>query len=197
MKHGRDNQREKCYRAEREALWPITTALPTVKDVERYLKRQSKRATLVSRYGRAVNLTEHTMEIKDGRGRRNACAFESYAIALPLWARSDVVALHEWAHVIHKRLNWSGAMLPENKGTRTAELSDQYAAAHGWQWAAIFLDLVTFCIGREAAAAFKTALRKHHVRFKPKRQRSAPVDREAMIARMAKARAARAMTLAA
>lgn len=55
-------------------------------------------------------------------------------------------------------------------GSRALELRG--GAAHGWQYAAIYLDLVHFCMGKEAADALKAAFKDHKVRFRPKRQRT-------------------------
>lgn len=194
MKKERDNRREKLYRAERQALCALETSYPTIKDVTRFICKCCNRATIKTRYGQAVNVDGWAIEIADGRGTRNALAYGTNKISLPAgWARTDRVALHELAHIIHSRLSGNWAL--SAKGTRTDELKG--GAAHGWQFAAIYLDLVTFCMGKEAGAALKAAYRANGVRFKPKRQRNAPVDREAMIARMAKARAARMTKLAA
>lgn len=184
----RDNQREKCYRAERQSLHPIWEPLPTVKDVERYLKKQSKRATLRSRYGHAVDVSDWKLRVKDGRGTRNALAYEHYAIGIPLWARNDVVVLHEWAHVIHKRISRYHYMSGVHGASRVKELGG--GAAHGWQWAAIFIDLLHFCKGKDAADAFKAALRKNNARWTPKKKRPISEEqRQVLRDRLAKARA--------
>lgn len=181
----RDNQRSKVYAAERLALEPLQTPIPTVRDVERYLAKQSKRKTLQERYGTAVDLTRWPIQVKDGRGRSNACAFyDAKSIALPLWARNDRVILHEWAHIIHMRLGLGRA------GTRSAELLG--GASHGWQFVAIYLDLIRFCMGREAWVAMKAACKQKRVRWKAKRARTMSLEaRQALKERMTLARAAR------
>lgn len=183
----RDNQRSKLYKAERVALEGRAKPLPSVKDVERYLVKQSKRKPLQERYGSVVDLQRWSMQVKDGRGRVKACAFhDARSIAIPRWARNDWVVLHEWAHIIHMRLSSAYS----RGGTRTVELDG--GAAHGWQFAAIYLDLVRFCMGREAWSALKEAFRSHKVRYRAKRPRSmSPETRQALSERMALARAAR------
>lgn len=159
----RDNQRARLYAAENEAfgkgdnLKPIATKLPKVKDVERYVKRQMKRATLKKRYSSALN---NEIEIHDGRGHRCAKAYGTRTIAIPLWARCDWVVLHETAHIIHARILRIGYRPP---GSRLKELYG--GAPHGWQFAAIYMDLVRFCMGKEAADTLKAEFKKHKVRF--------------------------------
>lgn len=169
----RDSQRGKLYKAEREALQKLAKPLPTVQDIERYLKRQSKRTTLSSRYGNAVDVIDWKLQVTDGRGTRHGYAHGSYKIGMPLFARNDWYTLHEWAHIIHSRIStaWFG---PNGRrhldvGSRTQELKG--GAAHGWQYAAIYIDLVHFCMGKDAADALKASFKKHKVRFRPKQKR--------------------------
>jgi len=156
----RDTQRSKLYKAE-QVLDRFAAPLREVADVEKYIARQMKRATLRARYGTAVDPDRWSLAIKDGRGTRCALAYGSHAISLPLWARKDWVVLHELAHVIHNRLSRSFG------GSRIAELHG--GASHGWQFAAIYLDLVRFCMGAEAHDALKASFKERKVRFRPKR----------------------------
>lgn len=161
----RDTQRSKLYAAERDALIAYSKPLPSVKDVEEYLRKQMRRATLKRRYGDAVDLKVWPIRVTDGRGTRHALAHGTRKISLPLWARHEWVVLHETAHIIHERL----AITPGwRQGDRTRELAG--GAAHGWQFAAVFLDLVRFCMGAEAGDALKVAFKARRVRFKPKRK---------------------------
>lgn len=52
----------------------------------------------------AAQLYGARVKVKDGRGRRRACAFwDRYpTIALPRWARNDVVVAHEVAHLFFR-----------------------------------------------------------------------------------------------
>lgn len=185
----RDNQRSKLYKAEREALMPLETNFQTIPTVERFLCKCCKRMTIIKRYGRTVDLERHPIEITDGRGTINALAHGTYKISLPAgygsnWARTDRVALHELAHIIHNRMAWRNI-----GGTETTRLRG--GASHGWQFAAVYLDLVRFCMGKEAADALKASFRKHRVRFRPKQKRKTTATPEQLAARMAAARAAR------
>lgn len=163
----RDSQRSKLYKAERKALEPLKTELPTVGDVERYIHKQVKRVALQTRYGGALDLERWPLKITDGRGTRKALAHGSRKISLPAgWARCDWVALHEFAHIVHNRLG----VVPLY-GTRTKELEG--GASHGWQFAAIYIDLVHFCMGAEAADALKAEFKAARVRWRPKQKRTA------------------------
>lgn len=192
----RDSQVSKLYRAEREAWQIFSMPLPTTADIRQYLERQSGRKALQRRYGDAINVTEWELEIADGRGTRHASAFGSHRISIPLWARNNWVVLHEWAHIIHNRLNVDGRISSTTfdlwrHGSRRQEL--QGGAAHGWQFAAIYLDLVHFCIGRDAAVALKAAFKKHKVRYRPK---AARVPTQEQLQRLAAMRAGRRAPIA-
>ncbi|MFP1646285.1 hypothetical protein [Pontitalea aquivivens] len=187
----RDSQRSKLYKAEREAWQVFSSPLATVADIRQYLERQSTRKPLQHRYGDAINVTEWELEIADGRGTLHAAAYGSHRISIPLWARNNGVVLHEWAHIIHNRLEIDGRISSTTfdlwrHGSRRQELRG--GASHGWQFAAIYLDLVHFCIGKEAAAALKEAFKKHKVRYRPKRTR---VPTQEQLERLATMRAAR------
>jgi len=169
----RDTQRAKLYRAEEAALKRLCKPLPTVQDIERYLREQSQLKPLRSRYGMAVDVTDWPLEVSDGRGRRRARAYDTHTIAIPLWARNNWLVLHEWAHIVHSRLGkeWRWTRCREGIGSRSAELRG--GAPHGWQYAAVYLDLVRFCIGKDAAEALKVSFKERKVRFKPRRTRTA------------------------
>lgn len=127
----RDTQRSKLYRAERAALSSIASPLPTVGDIERYLEGQSARATLRSRYGKAVDVSDWKLRVTDGRRCRRALAYGTYKIAIPRWARNDWVVLHEWAHIVHARITAmeNGECLPRMLVTAAASPSLQAARA--------------------------------------------------------------------
>lgn len=169
MKRARDTQRQKHYDAEREALWSISTPLPTVADVERYCRKTLARKRVIARWPQCGSM----VDVGDGRGRRKACAIGTREIRIPLWARNDAVVLHELAHIIVNR-QWRGQTL----------------ASHGWQFASVFLDLVWLCMGAEARDALKAAYKKHGVRHKAPRAKRvmSPEQKAALVARLAVAR---------
>ena len=194
MKNGeRDNQRSKLYKAENTALRPIETNFETIKATEKFLNKCCEKATLIKRYGSVIDLKNHPIKITDGRGTTNALAHGDYKISLPSyygtnWARTDRVSLHELAHIIHNRITNNRKYA--SKGIRVKELSG--GASHGWQFAAIYLDLVRFCMGKEAEEKLKKSFRENNVRFSPKSTRKITDEtRKALRQRISVARAAR------
>lgn len=186
----RDSQRSKLYTAEKEALEQFATPLPTVDDIQAYILKQSARTTLQTRYGRAMEVANWPIMIGDGRRTRRALAYGTNKMTFPRWARKDWVVLHEWAHIIHNRLAARGSLLKSNVGARTEELRG--GAAHGWQYAAIYLDLVRFCMGKETHDKLRAAFKEHRVRFKAKSTRVATPE---MIERLAQARLKRSVSI--
>jgi hypothetical protein len=161
----RDSQRGKAYKAERVLDDPkFSGPLPTVQNIEAYVMLIGLKAPLRKRYGSALDLKHYPITVGDGRGTRRALAHGSHKITIPLWARSEWIVLHEVAHIVHTRL-YSGW----GNGSRAVELGDPNAAWHGWQWAAVYLDIVRFVKGKEAYDALKASFKKHKVRFRPKR----------------------------
>jgi len=67
--------------------------------------------------------------VKDGRGRRKACAYQgSRTIALPKWARNERVVIHECAHLLTDREHAShGAQYMKNY----IELLEKYGPTSG------------------------------------------------------------------
>jgi len=160
----RDMQKAKLYRAEREAFTgydPACVRFETMKELDDYINGK----VLQSSWWRTYEIKgtgQHSqnrkrvahpisrvtkMRISDGRGTRIARGGGSW-MNMPKWARSKWVILHEIAHNIQF----------EDPG-------------HGWQFAAIYLDMVGRFIGSEAKAKLKAAFKKHKVRFRPKSNR--------------------------
>lgn len=168
----RDTQRSKVYKAER-VLRQFAKPLPKVADVERFVKKQMARKAITNRYPRATRVTK----VKDGRGRRAACAWAGHTISIPLWARNDAIVLHEMAHIIVNREFWNVDY-----------------ASHGWRFASVFLDLVRFVMGRDAHDALKASFKEHGVKFnKPRAKRVyTPEQIEILRTRLAAAKEARA-----
>jgi putative metallohydrolase (TIGR04338 family) len=164
------------------ALTPIGMRLPEMADLERYVKDVMGRGRLVQRYG--VGPCRAPVKVKDGRGRRNACAWINQ-IEMPCALRTKWVVLHELAHVICDRVE--GEMRYQ-----------EHTPGHGWRFAEIYLylvktHLVKTHLGQDRHDALKAAFKAHHVRFrKPVRRIMTPEQRAACCARLALARAARA-----
>lgn len=189
----RDTQRLKLHRASHEASQGHSSPLATTSDIQKYLERQSARKVLQRRYGNAVDVTGWALRVSDGRSRRSAGVFGTDEISIPRWARNDWLVLQLWAHIIHKRTCVDGVISSTScdfleMGSRSRELRG--GAHHGWQYAAIFLDLVHFCIGEEAAVALKAAFKKHKVRYRPKKTRVATQEQLQRLAAMRAARTA-------
>ena len=152
MKRPRDSQRQKVYDAEKaaflDAFWaPLDDN--SIEGARRYVKQVigSKRwATLALRYD--YPSSNITIAVKDGRGRRSACA-STWRVSLPVHTRSKPIILHELAHTLtnHQR------KLP----------------GHGWLFCRAYLDLVSTFIGADAKKKLKASFRDHKVKTNPKR----------------------------
>jgi len=148
----RDVQKSRVYTAE-ECLRQFSKPLPTVVDVETYLKRVWRSKRFRADYTSAW--LGGPPRVKDGRGRRSGCA-GYWSMSLPLFARNDWYALHELAHTVAMRERPQGR--------------DLTWQAHGWQFASTYLRLVLLFMGREAHDALKASFKLHRVRTRPKRQ---------------------------
>lgn len=169
MRDVRDSQRSRVYKAERK-VYHLGAPLREVKDIERFIKKQLARKAITRRYPDATK----KVVVGDGRGRRAACAWGDWKISIPLWARHEMVVIHELAHIVANR----------HYGSRGV-------AAHGWEFCSVFLDLVRFIMGREAHDALKASFKEHRVRFtKPRARKPLTAEQKAALAaRLAEARA--------
>lgn len=170
----RDSQRSKVYKAER-AIWQAhRQPLPTVRDVERYVKRMFTMLRVRDAYPVATDTWQQLPEVRDGRGCRSARGGRN-RITIPLWARDTFVVTHELAHTFCQR----------EHGEKTA--------AHGWEYCSIYLKLVLYGMGRQAHDELKASFKAHKVRFtKPrKRQPLSPERRAQLAARLAATRVIR------
>lgn len=163
----RDTQRAKLYRAD-EALNAFAPKLPEVIDVYRFVGKVWKSERVRSAFPKA---TLHWGEprIADGRGCRNARG-GAHRIIIPRWARNAGVVLHELSHTITLR-TYGHAMVP----------------AHGWEFCDVYLRLTLYMLGREAHDALKAAMKKHGVRFRPKKKRAMTDEQKAALADRLKA----------
>ena len=119
----RDTQRSKVYKWERanKLLWDVSKKNMSLEDCQALANKA------FDRYG-----LSHPV-VKDGRGRSAACWKPGQnRIDLPLWARSEVVCLHECAHGITDRFY-------------EAHSPGEEFAWHGPEFMRVFLDLlITF-----------------------------------------------------
>ncbi len=177
----RDSQRSKLYEAEGVLQnWPGAkswgkSSVPAMQD---YVDKLTNSAWWKRRGWESTFRGDH-IEVRSGQGRRVAAALGDYAITLPLWARSEAVLLHEVAHIANVR-----------KAQTFFFTEDR--AAHGWEFAAIEVELVHHMMGKDAADALKKSFREHKVRYKkPQKRNLSPEQRQACRERLEVARAAR------
>ena len=113
--------------------------------------------------------------VGDGRARRKACWQPStYEIKLPQWARTEPVILHEMAHWIVDK-----ATVPRSDGSTGFWVAqyDPDHAAHGKEFASVFLELVRLQLGVKATKVLKASYKQHRVKRDPQPQ---PIHRKAL-----------------
>jgi len=153
----RDSQRAKVYKAENAVMKPHVTPLPTMADVEGFVRKVWTSQRVMEAWPRAAGRhsgwSGFIPKVKDGRGRRNSCANGGMSISIVLPHRNDWIVCHELAHiVIHRELGWN-------------------VAGHGWQFCSVYLKLVLWFMGREAHDALKKSFKLHKVKFYPPRKK--------------------------
>lgn len=165
----RDSQRSKLYRAENILTQPRYDCTDmSVSAMEKYVLEVRTNPYLRRRY---ENELARSIYVGDGRARVKAAGDER-GIYMPRWSREPYIVLHELSHCIQWRRY--GAW-------RTA--------GHGWQFCAIYLDLVRFMMGRDAYEALKLSFRANRVRWTPKKRVVMSEEaKEKLRARMAYAR---------
>ena len=141
----RDNQRSKVYEAER-IIFHRGQEFKNMKDINKYVNHICK-----SMFWKKLN-GSLDIDVKDGRGRRKPCAFNSYTIALPRWGRQEAVILHELTHTL---ISFNG----------------YYLAHHGNEFAKMYLNLVRHYMGREFYLDLKTSFKKFHVHYSVKKSK--------------------------
>lgn len=136
----RDQQRSRVYAAENAAFDKSKSEGMTVEQVERFVEEVWNSRT-VERMRRSI--WTRAPRVHDGRGHRRAVSYGGM-IAIPLWARSRWVVLHELAH----------------------ELTTQ-EPAHGPHFVANYLTLVERFLGFEARERLGAEMRKRNVKTRP------------------------------
>lgn len=144
----RDGQRARLYRAETDAFAAHPEPawrLPSVTAVEAFVRDVLDEDWFRVRFGTFSRVT-----VKDGRGTRHAySAYEpvrrSVALSFPRWARTKPVVLHELGHAASLRRH--GVI-----------------AAHGPEFAAVYLQLVARHLGPAAGVHLRRAFDAHRVR---------------------------------
>jgi putative metallohydrolase (TIGR04338 family) len=131
----RDSQRSRLYRAEDE-LEP-GRRLPTVAVLQGYVDDLAASDWFTARWG------ARSFDVRPGHGHRRATADRNGVLQLPLWSRTELVVLHEVAHC----------------------LTPERYAAHGPEYAGVFLSLVRRRLGPGAAQVLEDAFARHRVRW--------------------------------
>jgi putative metallohydrolase (TIGR04338 family) len=135
-KRVRDSQRSKIYASEKGLR--RGQRFQDMRDCQRYVDLVVFSPWWQERFGSRARV-----EARDGRGRRHAGAFDhKRAIALPKWSRSELIILHELAHIA----------------------TPLQFAAHGPEFARNYLELVRYFMGDRAAARLENGYRMNHVR---------------------------------
>jgi putative metallohydrolase (TIGR04338 family) len=176
-----DAQKQRLYNAEHAARLKDVTighngmiVAERIRAAQKFVNRVLKRKYVQRKY----NTRPIRVEPSQGNGTRYAYAQGLMStITLPRsgldWACTEMVLLHEMAHIFHHRMGDTGK-------------------SHGWEFASIFLDLVRNVMGKDTADYLLQQYKNFKVRYKkPQRRNLTPAQRKAAAKRAEKARAAR------
>lgn len=176
----RDTQRSKLYAAERatfnDADWRNQAMdLADCEALVRRIERSASWAKLMAERPHPIYGGWGRITVEAGRG--GGMAHGTNLITLGVYGRRPWVILHELAHLATTRVH-----------------GDHAAAAHGWQFASIYLRLVRRWLGKPERDALRAAFRAHGVRYTaPRAKRQLTDEQKAeLTARLARAREARA-----
>jgi putative metallohydrolase (TIGR04338 family) len=171
MARPRDSQREKVYRSERSTIQNMGRKDMTIEECQAYIDKITSQKWFTKNFGGSWGV-----RVEHGRGGGWALGGRYGLITLGVWARREPVVLHELTHlIITNRHNNS-------------------AAWHGWEFCAVYLQLVQHYMGRDAAEALKSAYKGNKVRFRAPRKRKPLTEEQKAVLRdrLAVARAAKA-----
>ncbi len=143
----------------RAEIFEDGTPIPSVKEVQDYVDKVTRsrwfkarwpryaysKGKMVMTYGGKFIKQPHGIVVLDGRRRRSAYGSSNGSIAMPRWSRSELVILHEIAHVV------TG--------------SSRKIRAHGRYYCSNFLALIRHELGTEAADEMKQLFKEHRVRY--------------------------------
>lgn len=163
MKRERDSQKSRVYKTD-FILADTTKPLPTVADIEKFVERLFKSKRFANKYPKAFRWGRPRVE--PGRwGQRRALGSWRW-ISIPVRFRNEGIVLHELAHTITLR-----------------EFGD--VAAHGWQFAAVYLDIVKWMLGKAKHDLLKSAFKANKVKFrKPVKRNLTDEQRASLAARL-------------
>lgn len=164
-----DSQRQRVYDAEQSSGLQRRHGdrTLTMTECEDLIDRALSRKSIQKHYSDAECLRRRVAVARTHGGGRAGWDDE---IRLGVWARQEIVVLHELAHLLAGNEN-----------------------AHHWQFTQALLRLVSAMMGREAHDALRDAYKKHKVRYTPKRRGKplSPEQRAINTERLAVARAAK------
>lgn len=167
----RDSQRSRVYAA--ETMWHQNHGtgepLPTVRDVERFVKRVLTAKRVLKRW---PFMHRREVDVGDGRGRRSSCASGDTMITIVRGHRNEAVVLHELAHIIHYRGSKHYVTHEYGMQPPTPAEDPLWHQPHGYQFCRIYLDLVLLYMGKPAADGLKAAYKAGRARYKAKRKMS-------------------------
>lgn len=158
----RDSQRGKLYVAER-AIHSDGRRFTTVEDMQAYVDKLIGSAWWKRRHN-CKRLT-----VRPGYGHTRATCGGGI-IQMPKWARIEAVLLHEMSH-----------------GVIQARYGNYRVAAHGREYAAVFVELVGHMMGKDVADKLKASFRANKVKF-TKARTMTPERRAALTQQLAAAR---------
>jgi putative metallohydrolase (TIGR04338 family) len=111
--------------------------LPTVDALQAYVTGLANADWFTARWG------ARTFEVRPGYGHRRATADRNGVLQMPRWSRTQLIVLHEMAHC----------------------LTPVSYAAHGPEYAGVFLSLVRRGLTPASAQALEDAFVRHRVRW--------------------------------
>lgn len=184
----RDMQRSKLYKAEQAALGGFDTKPDFVDldECERYVRKIESSERMIGAgwpRGRKTN-------VSCGKGARSATSFGG-RIDLPRTMRRRWVIIHEMAHELRNYQRRVEAQREYLAGQRRPK-----PAPHGWEFAATYLQMVLWFLGREAHDKLKASFKSHKVRYTAPRASKplTPEQKAALAARLAAYRLKKAET---
>jgi putative metallohydrolase (TIGR04338 family) len=170
----RDSQRQKVYNAE-SVLVIHRKDFKTLDEIKKFVDKVFARKMIAKRYDVSDKIT-----FVLSNGRISYASYYGSRISLSrMYGMNDWIVLHEMAHLLAFR----------KYGTNIA--------GHGWQFASTYLDLVLRIMGKSAHDDLLKSFKNHKVKFKEPRAKRVLTEeqREVLVARMAKARAAKKKTI--
>jgi hypothetical protein len=186
FKETRDTQWRRAYAAERRLPEWTSAGLGGESAIRARVRAvlNSKRVAKAFPFMRAVGARDITVTFVNRRWCRGGVFGLEFTHAAD---ETELLVLHEMAHLIHQREMHIGGMRPHIAIPYDWRHRKGYSAGHGWRWAMIYLQLVRWFMGGEVAKRLKVAFKVERVRHHAPRVMS-PAARAAAAERLRKAR---------